>query len=423
MTTHGRGDIVVVGLNAALQKRFILSNDAKLVPGDVHRAVRVDTGCGGKGQDVAITLSCLQQVSGLSEDNRDVDVSGSDDGKIQLCQFVGQNDAAGKELHQLLVDRLGSNSVQDLTVRTKAPTRTCTSIVASDETTELVEPSGEISKSELAEMMKRIDDFYCGGGGGDSQTQRAARGLCIMGSVPPGIPNETYSNIFTKIVRSNPHSVCVVDAVVGTADLFDAAATFNNDSDPEDEQSPRIVFKINASELCKLTGVTKSKSETGGIQKDELEAAISTFTNTYPVAGSLAGLAITDGKHAAFLAEFQRSGSTYSLYELPIPQLNQDKTLYPIGAGDAVAGGMITAWATLVSAGSDNTKPLIPQPTNEILLKLYEKLQRNDLTTAFAFGLCCGSASCLQEENSVLSIADVDNLLQQYSEVKCIGKF
>jgi len=31
---------------------------------------------------------------------------------------------------------------------------------------------------------------------------------------------------------------------------------------------------------------------------------------------------------------------------------------------------------------------------------------------AFAFGLACGSASCLQEENSVLDAGDVNTLFQ-----------
>ena len=50
---------IVIGLNGALQKRFVLPPETSLVPGNVHRAIDVQTGVGGKGQDVAITLSCL----------------------------------------------------------------------------------------------------------------------------------------------------------------------------------------------------------------------------------------------------------------------------------------------------------------------------------------------------------------------------
>jgi fructose-1-phosphate kinase PfkB-like protein len=65
------GSTVIVGLNAALQKRFILPPTTTLVPGDVHRATEVQTGVGGKGQDVAIALSCLNFKN------------------LQLAQFIG----------------------------------------------------------------------------------------------------------------------------------------------------------------------------------------------------------------------------------------------------------------------------------------------------------------------------------------------
>eukprot|EP00980_Cylindrotheca_fusiformis_P008179 scaffold1734_cov196-Cylindrotheca_fusiformis.AAC.1 len=42
---------IIVGLNGALQKRFILPDEGVLVPGNVHRAKSVQTGVGGKGQD------------------------------------------------------------------------------------------------------------------------------------------------------------------------------------------------------------------------------------------------------------------------------------------------------------------------------------------------------------------------------------
>jgi hypothetical protein len=56
---------IIVGLNGALQKRFLLSPQTSLVPGNVHRATTIQTGVGGKGQDVAISLACL----GLADDD------------------------------------------------------------------------------------------------------------------------------------------------------------------------------------------------------------------------------------------------------------------------------------------------------------------------------------------------------------------
>ena len=34
----------VIGLNAALQKRFVVMNESKLIPGNVHRASYISTG-------------------------------------------------------------------------------------------------------------------------------------------------------------------------------------------------------------------------------------------------------------------------------------------------------------------------------------------------------------------------------------------
>jgi fructose-1-phosphate kinase PfkB-like protein len=102
--------------------------------------------------------------------------------------------------------------------------------------------------------------------------------------------------------------------------------------------------------------------------------------------------------------------------------LDDIKTLYPIGAGDATAGGLVAAWTTLESFGSD-FRPILRQSTVDILLGLHEKVDKNVVVTAFAFGLCCGSASCLQEENSFVDINDVDNLLRHFGEIKCMGIF
>ena len=128
---------IVVGLNGALQKRFYLAPDAKLLPGNVHRATNIQTGVGGKGQDVAITLSCL----GYSE--------------TRLAQFVGAG-AGGDAVMQLLIERLGEEGATSLTIRTKSPMRTCTTIIASNEATELVEPSGTIEEEEQNEFMNQF---------------------------------------------------------------------------------------------------------------------------------------------------------------------------------------------------------------------------------------------------------------------------
>ena len=75
---------IIVGLNGALQKRFILPDEGMLVSGNVHRAEQVQTGVGGKGQDVAIALNCLSPKSNLN-----------------LAQFIGTGSAGNAVSHSL----------------------------------------------------------------------------------------------------------------------------------------------------------------------------------------------------------------------------------------------------------------------------------------------------------------------------------
>lgn len=120
--------LVVVGLNEALQKRLVLPGP--LTAGDVRRATQVQYGVGGKGQDVAIALHCLQMPA-----------------VVRLLQFVGLGAAGDMVQAQLLERGIIADKNDPLTIRTAAPLRTCTSLVAPDSTTELIEPSGAILPS------------------------------------------------------------------------------------------------------------------------------------------------------------------------------------------------------------------------------------------------------------------------------------
>lgn len=320
--------VVVVGLNGALQKRFILPHRQSLVPGNVHRAATVDFGVGGKGQDVAIALHCLLNES-----------------PIQLLQFLG-NGFAGDTVYNLLRECLGDTAM-GLTVRTISELRTCTSIIASDETTELVEPSGMIASDELDQLFSLLS----------LSNGNSARALCIMGSMPPGCPEDTYARIYAHVVGKD--TVCVLDSLAGIMPLLHFV------SQNKDRVGP-LVVKVNASELCKLAGTSKSSSEIGGITLDELMDAIHGFLAKYPTAvyetatksddgassttmTGVIGLAITDGKHDAYFVGIQKNENnqshnddttksrlSYRVFQMPVPKLetNQNsRPLYPIGAG------------------------------------------------------------------------------------------
>jgi fructose-1-phosphate kinase PfkB-like protein len=382
------GSTVIVGLNGALQKRFVLPSETPLVPGNVHRAKEVQVGVGGKGQDVAVTLSCLQF-------QRD----------MQLAQFVGSG-AEGDTVQNMLEELLGKPAMA-LTVRTASGMRTCTSIVGSDATTELVEPSGTIAEDEMEELMGKLQKVQ-------------ASALCIMGSMPPGCSDDTYAKIYKNVAVKG--TLCLIDSVAGLDSLLEAIAT-------KSDHGPTIL-KVNASELCRLSGIDKTTNEAGGVGIEELVQAIPAFLTRYQphAAKALTAIAVTDGAHPAYLAVLPVTATEdeFRLFQLPIASLGVDvqadsstpqpllqlqgSTLYPIGAGDAVAGGTLAAWRALVD-GPD--APPCVHPDIQAALLGNESPAVRVMLTAFSFGLACGSASCLIEQNSVLKIQDALSLYRQ----------
>lgn len=366
---------IIVGLNGALQKRFLLQPDVSLVPGNVHRATAIQTGVGGKGQDVAISLSCL------------------DFSDQTLAQFVG-NGPEGDLVLNLLQDRIGTEAATALTVRTAAPMRTATTIVASDESTELVEPSGIVSDIEQEMLIEKL---------ATGASDDAVASICIMGSMPPGIPSDMYATIYKTVASSK--TFCVMDSVTGLDPMLKVL-------------SGNALLKINASELCQLAGVKKSSSETGGIVLDELVQAVKEFITKYNALEKLDGLAITDGKHSSYLVSF--ANNKFEIFKITTPALDPKLVLYPIGAGDSVAAGTLASWTSLESS-SKKLSDVIHAALDERILKsgiASERTRR--IEASFAFGLACGSASCLNEENSVFDVEQVLKLFQTMPEPELV---
>jgi fructose-1-phosphate kinase PfkB-like protein len=387
------GSTVIVGLNAALQKRFILPPATTLVPGDVHRAAEVQTGVGGKGQDVAIALWCLNFK------------------KLQLAQFIGSG-AEGNQVFDLLQDLLGADAMS-LTVRPASHMRTCTTIVASNASTELVEPSGIITSDEQDELMTKLSS--------SSDSNASPGALCIMGSMPPGCPPEMYADIYERIHGED--TLCLVDSVVGLEPLLKTIANSKT-------RGPTIL-KVNASELCRLAKVKKTRSEVGGIDSDELLKGIKGFLDEFqPYASeALSGFAITDGKHPAHCITLGEDG-VFEIFRIPAPDLGGVDTLYPIGAGDTVAATTLAAWRYLheVRRGGDCTSSL-GKEVDRVLKQRADAMSTDNLSetarivsTALAFGISCGSASCLKEENSQFDVADSLRLLDDTSQAAFVSR-
>ena len=398
-TTHALStSIVVVGLNAALQKRFILPPNTNLERGNVHRAHKSETGVGGKGQDVGVAMSCLMSKEKQSRDD-----------KVLLAQFLGQGpegDAVSGAL------RLRRGLSDKLTVRNAAPLRTCTTIVGKDCATELVETSGEVTEQELEQLGKKIESLVSDGG--------KASGVCIMGSMPPGCGDDTYASLSEKMVGKD--TLVLIDSVIGLDSLLKTLKTCFE----SDDREGGAVLKLNAAELCKLAGADKSEAEKVTIE--ELTAATRGFLSKYECASSaLDYLCVTDGKFPGYLVEVPKDSTEedkFNLIQLPATEI-KGGMLFPIGAGDTVAAGTLAAWQYLhhePQTGEDNFFGVVPKQVGSVLSAVKSKWLSDassdertiKMATSFAFGLSCGSASCLQQENSVFN---VDDALRYFSNM------
>lgn len=382
-------DILVVGLNPALQKRFVLSPEAKLTPGNVHRAASIQQGVGGKGQDVFITLSCL-----LSKES-------SDENKVKLAQFIGSG-GEGDTVMGLLEDTKIFD--KSLTIRTKSAIRTCTTIVATEDSTELVEPSGVVEAEELKSLLSKI-----------SSQAGQNNAICIMGSMPPGCSQDTYANLLKESFakKSDSECLCLIDSVVGLEYMLQELSKQVGEA-----KKVTRALKIN---LTELIGLGKYKEDGEELSpKVRVEKIVEQFLNEYKFAEqALDYIAITDGKDPAYLIEFTQSGSDFSMYQIDIPNLSKthpdkSKTLYPIGAGDSVASGTLAAWLELTSSFDSIMSDAVGSSLSSVLAT---EGNGKKMAIAFAFGLACGSASCLQEQNSVLEVDDVIELFSDMSSI------
>lgn len=371
---------IIVGLNPALQKRFILSQSTpSLIPNNVHRASAVHTGVGGKGQDVAITMH------GICRDT----ISQS----IYLMQFMGE-DTSGDIAMFKLKSNLSNNTIVDvdmLTVRCSAPLRTCTTIIGENGATELVEPTGLIQNSEIETMQMKLNELLM-----KDEMGSSFRGLCIMGSMPPGCPPNYYAQICEqisqKIGRKPMNSYkCLIDSVVGLEHLV-----------KQMKKSGKLfesMLKINYGELCRLSNIGIMTDAKEASANDVASAIESLFDEYHNIDRVFKYIAVTNGKHHAYFVDMANGKQFFKLEGFDIVSFHGP--LYPIGAGDAVAAGTFAVWCN--------------HPLKDDLNSMLNLNQNSpcDALHAFRFGLACGSASCLQEENSVVDVNDVIKILSQ----------
>ena len=415
---------IVLGLNPALQRSIKLGAD--LEAGAVNRGTSAAIGIGGKGQDVFIA----------SHSQRCADLP-------LLAQFLG----AGPEGDALLALLSGvAASVDDaeraaldlLTVRSSARLRNAITLLSpvSGEATEIVEPSGSVSPDEIEQLKAKL------------RATPAAPGVAVMGSMPPGCPAALYSELLPlctdrrSAVLLDIVGPTVVPTIAGLSSAASGAASGAAAGAAAGAGAERrvdtVVLKVNIKELCAVAGMAgaaggsdSSASRSGlllaaaGALAEQIHAASGAGAaagGAAAAAGAAAGgaaggaagvgagetqvlVAATDG---AFFAHLLLLGGgrvlqhvKYTLPALPRPLLN------PIGAGDAVASGMLAALTgkagplPVTGGAGAGAGPVLGRLT---------LAGGADPVAAFRWGLACGAASCMTDANSVFARADAEAL-------------
>ena len=329
---------VVLGLNGALQRRVAF--DAPLAVGAVNRASESNTGVGGKGQGAFLAAKASGAAASLAM------FYGGDTGDAMAAAIRAQCD-----------------SDEALWVATAFATRICTTLVSpGGDATEVVEPSGAVAASELDDLTSRL--AACA----------PAAGVLVSGSVPPGVPGDSYYGSCVAAVAGAATKV-LVDSVVGLEGTLDAAR----------DAGCAVALKLNARELLALAGDPLAAGAADAVADPEraARAARRLAASLDPDRACLHFVLWTDGPHPAGAFE-PASGATYALASPPLP----GPVLSPIGAGDTVAGATFAAW---LGNEADGDVPAA--------------------VAAFAFGLSRGAASCLTRENAAFDAATAEALL------------
>jgi len=162
------------------------------------------------------------------------------------------------------------------------------------------------------------------------------------------------------------------------------------------------MLKINLSEFFRLVE-EQSNIDHG---TENLTVAVQKFLKKFGH-DAIRYIAITNGKRPSYFIHIGLNSShSCQIWQLNIPNMPLGKTLYPSGAGDAVAAGTIAAWHDLECWNGEESM-ILNNHIRSIFSRNTQEFLEYPYLYAFVFGLACGSASCLQVENSVMDLGDV----------------
>jgi 1-phosphofructokinase family hexose kinase len=156
--------ILCVGGTPAMQRTLRFES---LMPGGVNRAYEVHVTAAGKAVNAAQTVAALG-------------------GEALLATFLGGD--PGRFISREL--EAGGVPQEVIWTEDDAPTRTCTTLLPDDgPVTELVEEAHPVSEGDVAALEEAV-----------TWRLREAEFLCLMGSFPPGAPDDFYARL-SRIAR------------------------------------------------------------------------------------------------------------------------------------------------------------------------------------------------------------------------------
>ncbi|MFH1824318.1 MAG: 1-phosphofructokinase family hexose kinase [Candidatus Firestonebacteria bacterium] len=256
--------ILSIGLNNVLQKVLVFK-DIKY--GEVNRAKSLYESASGKGINVARALNILGA-------------------NVMGTGFIGGN--SGK----LILNYLNKEKIKSDFVMTESNTRACITLLDLERhtSTELIEPSNRIKKSEISNFMKKLKVLL-------KKTNR----LTISGTLPKGVPDEMYFNII-KIANKL--------GVLSFVDIWGSPGLKAIKANP-------FLLKMNIEEFKKT------------FKTNNVRLKISELLKT-----GIKWVVVTSGKDGSIIA----SGN--NIYKAVAPKV---KPINAIGAGDAFLAGFLYA--------------------------------------------------------------------------------
>ena len=258
--------ITTVTLNASLDKLYVID---ELRPESVMRVKQVIDTAGGKGLNVSKAIALLGEP-------------------VYATGFMGGH--IGSYIRYLLRD----TGIEDGFISTNANTRTCINIrdQNTQKHTELLEPGGDITPSELDAFIKAY-----------SAALEKSSVVTLSGSVPGSIPPDIYA----KLVRMAKQAGAMVVLDTSGQALKEAL-----------KENPTLV-KPNRDEIAQIMGRTPSSKQ------ELIDAAMQLHKD------GIAYVAVSLGKDGSLLVCNQAVFTCNALTDLP--------AVNTVGCGDCMVAG------------------------------------------------------------------------------------